>query len=235
MRASVLGAAARPAQVGGVAAQPRVVEVLRVEPVCRGPAGELPDVGAVGARACARPRRGGAGRGRTAQRRLAPSARPGTSLGARWPRSSSTRPPVRSPRCGSSWRRARPTRRAAAAPLVPDPGHAGRLHHVVRRAAPAGAGRVHRHPRPSAHRHHASLLQRGWQEVPVAEIGVPGAVRPGSGDVDRGPEPGHLVVELDHVGDPHADAAVRGGACRSSRPRPCRGCRRRRRCPASAP
>jgi hypothetical protein len=23
--------------------------------------------------------------------------------------------------------------------------------------------------------HHASLLQRGWQEVPVAEIGVPGA------------------------------------------------------------
>jgi len=24
--------------------------------------------------------------------------------------------------------------------------------------------------------HHASLLQRGWQEVPVDEIGVPGAV-----------------------------------------------------------
>jgi hypothetical protein len=24
--------------------------------------------------------------------------------------------------------------------------------------------------------HHASLLQRGWQEVPVAEIGVSGAV-----------------------------------------------------------
>ncbi len=23
--------------------------------------------------------------------------------------------------------------------------------------------------------HHASMLQRGWQEVPVEEIGVPGA------------------------------------------------------------
>ena len=43
------------------------------------------------------------------------------------------------------------------------------------------------------------------------------------------------LEQVDHVGHVHADAAVRRAPCRSSSPRRCRGCRRRWRCPSSAP
>ena len=54
------------------------------------------------------------------------------------------------------------------------------------------------------------LEEQGWEEVPVRDRRDRRRRRLASGDVDRRADR-DLVVQLDHVGDRHADAAVRGG------------------------
>ena len=64
-----------------------------------------------------------------------------------------------------------PDDKPPAAPVAPDPGHGRRVDHVVRGDAQAGRGACTSARSYIRHGdHHASLLQQGWEEVPVAEI-----------------------------------------------------------------
>ena len=191
--------------------------------------------------ASSRPRRGGAGRRRSSAqgRRARPARRRrgGLASGAVARLLHRHVDAVRSRPSASSSRRA--SRRDGELPPRPwhrDPGHGRRVDDVVRGAAQAGAGRLHRHARPSPRRPpRPARCERGWEEVAASSEIAAGAGVAGSGDVDRAPRPGPRRRARSTSGIAHADAAVRGGGADRARRRRCRGCRRRRRCPSSAP
>ena len=108
-------------------------------------------------------------------------------------------------------------------------GTARRVHHVVRRDAQAGEGRVHRHAGTSPRR--PPCLPAGG--------GLGGGRRGGYFFAplrrcrsERRPGPGRRGRSRPGCASARSRATPR---CRSSSRRRCRGCRRRRRCPASGP
>ena len=123
--------------------------------------------------------------------------------------------------------------------LLPEAGGAGVP--LARGAARAGERRTHVDGRfrvevsfgdfPWALR--LTPLRQGARR-PDAEPGARTAGPARSAQEDRRAD-GHARIQVDHVADVHADAAVRGARPDRVVLARCRGCRRRWRCPSSAP
>ena len=177
LRATVRGDARAVRQRRGVAAQrPRRRPSAGSRPCARRPQRELADVDRRRRAACARPRRGGAGRRRTARSASRQAAR---RLGGL---SSAAVAVFFIDTVHGSGRHPAPARSRPGSPGAdeppPRPWHriqgtsdASTMWYAVMRRQERGmfiGALVLRHGD-----HHAFLLERGWEEVPVEEIGVP--------------------------------------------------------------